>query len=337
MSTPISRVQGWGKRHLSLSYEESLLMTRGSIFFLAVIRACDEDHYHNNVLCRQLEALINLRELHIGRPSDYSDGMFSVFPNSFKLPGLTRLVLNDLVWLNNFKDVTHLGALRALSVVWEPPQYGPGAQAQDLSSLTALSALRSISLKSWHVDEPQDVSQLTQLTELALLNCSGRVLHLRPAVPMPNIIGATLTHAPTCQDMRYEKDSKFARWVLRHAADRFPNAEVMHLGTLGTSPAEVKSKENLREAAAVVDGRVEPLLAAAPRLRYLQFDLVLDIVDDALDKRCTTGSVSLESRVHVEVDGEGGGKLVKVWERSVEFYNHDPNNILVAEFHYCLE
>jgi uncharacterized protein YuzB (UPF0349 family) len=120
---------------------------------------------------------------------------------------------------------------------------------------------------------------------------------------MPNLAGVTLTKTPHHQDMRYREDSKFARWMLRHAAQVFPGVEVLHLGTLGSAPAAVTHERELSQAASVVDMHVRNLLAAGgnANLQYLQLDTVLNITEDELDKRCETGSVQLYATIEVPV------------------------------------
>jgi hypothetical protein len=153
------------------------------------------------------------------------------------------------------------------------------------------------------VEDHQDVASLQQLTELELEGMEGRIHFLKPTRPMPNLAGVTLTKTPHHQDMRYREDSKFARWMLRHAAQVFPSVEVLQIGTLGSAPASVGSESDLTHAASVVDMHVRNLLAAGgnAHLQYLQLDTVLNITDDALDKRCDTGSVQLYATIEVPV------------------------------------
>lgn len=248
-------------------------------------------HLNSNVLPM-------LRELHIGRPFSFGQQM-QINCSRIQLPQLTRLVLNEMVYFEEFNQLTHLSSLRSLAIAM--PAAGFEAQPQDLSSLSKLRDLRSLKIEYWEVDEPQDVAALQQLTELELEGMEGRVHLCKPTRPMPKLAGVALTRLPRHQDMRYREDSKFARWGLRHATEVFPNVEVLHLGTLGSAPASVSNDADLIRAAEYVDNHVQSLLATAGAhgLQYLQLDTVLNIMDDSLDKRCETGSVTLEATVEV--------------------------------------
>jgi uncharacterized protein YuzB (UPF0349 family) len=241
-----------------------------------------------------------LRELHLGR--SFSFGQHLDFdPRRLQLPQLTKLVLNEMVCFSEFDQFTHLKSLKTLALGM--PAAGFEAQPQDLSSLANLRDLRSLRVEFWQVENPQDVAALQQLTELELEGMEGRIHFLKPSRPMPNLAGVTLTKTPHHQDMRYREDSKFARWMLRHAAQVFPGVEVLHLGTLGSAPAAVDSESDLTHAASVVDMHVRNLLAAGgnANLQYLQLDTVLNIIEDELDKRCETGSVQLYATIEVPV------------------------------------
>ena len=250
-----------------------------------------------------------LRELHLGRPLSFGQQL-ELDPRRLDLPHLTRLVLNEMVSFGEFAHFTHLTSLQSLAVAM--PAAGFEAQPQDLSSLASLRDLRSLRVEYWQVEDPQDVALLQHLTELELEGMEGRVHLTKPAHPMPNLAGVTLTRLPHHQDMRYREDSKFARWCLRHAAELFPSVEVLHLGTLGSAPAKVNNEVELRRAAEVVDAHVVPLLATrmgVRTLQYVQLDTVLNIEDDALDKRCETGSVVLTALLDIPLDAvvNGGG------------------------------
>ncbi|KAL4529220.1 hypothetical protein Ndes2437A_g03729 [Nannochloris sp. 'desiccata'] len=241
-----------------------------------------------------------LRELHLGR--SFSFGQHLDFdPRRLDLPLLTKLVFNEMVCFSEFDQFTHLKSLKTLALGM--PAAGFEAQPQDLSSLANLRDLRSLRVEFWQVENPQDIASLQQLTELELEGMEGRIHFLKPNRPMPNLAGVTLTKTPHHQDMRYREDSKFARWMLRHAAQVFPGVEVLHLGTLGSAPAAVHSASELSQAASVVDMHVRNLLAAGgnANLQYLQLDTVLNITEDELDKRCETGSVHLYATIEVPV------------------------------------
>lgn len=241
-----------------------------------------------------------LRELHLGR--SFSFGQHLDFdPRRLELPQLTKLVLNEMVCFSEFDQFTHLKSLKTLALGM--PAAGFEAQPQDLSSLATLHDLRSLRVEFWQVEDPQDVAALQQLTELELEGMEGRLHFLKPNRPMPNLAGVTMTKTPHHQDMRYREDSKFARWMLRHAAQVFPGVEVLHLGTLGSAPAAVNNESELSQAASVVDMHVRNLLAAGgnANLQYLQLDTVLNIIEDDLDKRCETGSVQLYATIEVPV------------------------------------
>jgi hypothetical protein len=242
----------------------------------------------------------SLRELHLGR--SFSFGQHLDFdPRRLDLPQLTKLVLNEMVCFNEFEQFTHLKSLKTLGL--SMPAAGFESQPQDLSSLASLKDLRSLRVEFWQVEDPQDIAALQQLTELELEGIEGRIHFLKPNRPMPNLAGVTLTKTPHHQDMRYREDSKFARWMLRHAAQVFPGVEVLHLGTLGSAPAAVSMESELSQAASVVDMHVRNLLAAGgnANLQYLQLDTVLNITEDELDKRCETGSVQVYATIEVPV------------------------------------
>lgn len=318
-------------------------------------------------LSSQLEALVNLRELHIGQ-SWYQNMDFLTFcPDLPKLPGLTRLVLHEYVCIDEFARLTHLATLRALSL--NLGVHGWGAEPQDLvHSLTALSALRSVCIDHWRVEQPQDVSKLTQLTELKLRGCSGLVKALMPAVPMPNIISIALTeYFKAWRDIEFhspDEQLEFARLVLRNAPTQFPNAQVMHLGT----PSYCHWHSAGRPFSAVVtqvNGQVKQCLAAAPQLRYLQYDVLAMV-----DVQVVTWDLPMES-VHVvmgehayddasngygyDSDGDdgtlsvwkgdahlGGSSVeneVRVWGRSVQRntrVNMEGSDVYMAEICYSL-
>jgi hypothetical protein len=206
-----------------------------------------------------------------------------------------------MVCFNEFEQFTHLKSLKTLGL--SMPAAGFESQPQDLSSLASLKDLRSLRVEFWQVEDPQDIAALQQLTELELEGIEGRIHFLKPNRPMPNLAGVTLTKTPHHQDMRYREDSKFARWMLRHAAQVFPGVEVLHLGTLGSAPAAVSMESELSQAASVVDMHVRNLLAAGgnANLQYLQLDTVLNITEDELDKRCETGSVQVYATIEVPV------------------------------------
>jgi hypothetical protein len=170
---------------------------------------------------------------------------------------------------------------------------------QDLAALASLPALRALTVATWAVREQQELAALQQLTELHLEHWDGAARLIKPAAPMPNLRGATLDRSPTAQDMRYREDSIFARWALRRAAARLPRVQVLAIGTLGSAPAEVRTLEELRRAAAAVDEHVAPLLAAARELDYLQLNTVVNIMSEELDRRCEEGSVELPARLRV--------------------------------------
>lgn len=239
-----------------------------------------------------------LRDLHLGRPFSFGHHL-AVDLDRLDLPHLTRLVINEMVAFPAFAQLTHLSALRSLAVAMPAAGFEP--QPQDLSTLSSLASLRSLRVEFWQVEEPQDVAALQQLTELELQGMEGRAHLTKPNRPMPNLAGVALTRLPHHQDMRYREDSKFARWALRRAAGLFPGVEVLHLGTLGSAPNEVATQAELGAAARVVDAHVTALLAAGGTagLQYLQLDCVLNIMDDALDKRCETGSVALPATLEV--------------------------------------
>ena len=276
------------------------------------VKTCDADidetsiGFANTVLpCLTNNALPRLRELHLGRPLNFGQHL-DVDPARLDLPLLTKLVFNEMVVFGRFEQLTHLTALKSLAIAL--PAAGFESQPQDLSSLSSLRHLRSLRLEFWQVEDHQDVASLQHLTELELENMEGRVHLTKPSRPMPNLAGVTLTRMPHHQDMRFIEDSKFARWSIRHAAQLFPSVEVLHLGTLGSAPAEVKSTAELHAAAAVVDSHLRQLLtiAGAHSLQYLQVDTVLNITDDALDKRCETGSVQVVDHVHVAIGTVAG-------------------------------
>ena len=252
-------------------------------------------HLNSNVLPA-------LQELHIGRPFSSGQQMQIDF-SRIQLPQLTRLVLNEMIYFEDFDQLTVMSSLRSISI--SMPAAGFEAQPQDLASFSKLRDLRSLKIEYWEVEAPQDVSALQQLTELELEGMEGRVHLTKPSRPMPNLAGVALTRLPRHQDMRYREDSKFARWGLRHASEVFPNVEVLHLGTLGSAPASVNNDSDLLKAAEYVDGHVRNLLSTSGShgLQYLQLDTVLNIMDDSLDKRCETGSVRLIATIEVATLG----------------------------------
>jgi len=271
------------------------------------VRNCDSDMEETAVAFSQhvLPSLTStimpaLRELHLGR--SFSFGQLLEFdPRRLDLPQLTKLVLNEMVCFSEFDHFTHLKSLNTLTLGMPAAGFEP--QPQDIPSLANLRDLRSLRVEFWQVESPQDIAALQQLTELELEGMEGRLHFLKPNCPMPNLAGVTLTKTPYHQDMRYREDSKFARWMLRHAAQVFPGVEVLHLGTLGSAPAAVHSESELSKAASVVDMHVRNLLAAGgnANLQYLQLDTVLNITEDELDKRCETGSVQLYATIEVPV------------------------------------
>jgi hypothetical protein len=76
-----------------------------------------------------------------------------------------------------------------------------------------------------------------------------------------------------------------------------PPPQVLHLGSLGSAPAEVRSAAELRLAAAAVDRLAAPLLRGLWNLEYLQLNAVVNIMSDALDRRLEAGSLPLEAEL----------------------------------------
>lgn len=188
--------------------------------------------------------------------------------------------------LEAFTQLTHLTTLHTLRVCLSELEDDVMRHPQDISSLASLRSLRALTLETWAVFVPQDVASLQQLTELHLEGFDAAARLIKPARPMPNLRGATFTRSPMAQDMRFTEDSIFARWALRRAASRWPNVQVLHLGTLGSAPATVDTLEQLQQAAEVVDGQAAALLASAGPMDYFQLDTVMNIMDEDLDRRC---------------------------------------------------
>lgn len=293
----------------------------------------DDPLDYNMRLGRHMEALVNLRELHVGKSSYEDPQSYQLLPHFLNPPGLTRLVLNEYVLLASFAQLTHLATLRTLSMNFRVQEaFGP--HPQDLASLAALSALRFVNLSNWHVRRRQDVSQLTQLTELRLISCTGLTRGLRPTAPMPNIMKLALIESPKCTNNSvYGQDSDFTLWALRDAPKCFPNAEAMHLGTLNYNPDLVRGRSEFIERADLVDNYVKPFLVATPRVQDLRLDLFFDETLDDAFQRPSFPSHNLA----VEMDGSG---QLGVWKRSVSWTdkcNWDEEFLDIAEWHYCLK
>lgn len=294
-----------------------------------------------------------LRELHLGTPLDAAPIRFD--PRLIHLPQLTKLVLNEMMVVPSFSSFGHLSSLHTLHVATschvEPSSLADLGiheyQApQDLEALSTLQSLRSLKIEFWRVQQPQNVAVLTQLTELHLESLSGRVNYVRPSIPMPALKGVTLTAAPRRQDMRFIEDSKFARRLVQQAPVVFPSCEVLHIGTVGSAPAQVASRKDLEGALEFVDELVMPLLeeyssrkdsyevgtigsAAGGHdeqlFRYLQLDTVLNFVNHRLEDKCTDGTVQVDHIIKVNDVS---------WERSVGFVLCPEAEVQVAEFHY---
>jgi len=286
----------------------------------------------------------SLEELYLCKPSwDIEGSGIHLHMNLLNPPALTKLDLNEMIVFESFEEFTHMTALQSLSVNLDLYDYDPG----DVTTLTALKSLRSLTVTSWDVQECQDISVLTQLTELNLVDIRGDPLKAKPSCDMGGVLEVTFTQLPSGENMSYKRDSKFAIWALEHAVFIFPRAEVLHLGTLGAAPLNFDSVGQLRAAASSVDRKVTPLLSHSQCLMYFQLDCVFNITNENLDMRCDTGSLTLESSLEVERGGldasgprgvdTGAKKWCRQhWDRSVEFVSCRFSEILVAEFHYSL-
>jgi hypothetical protein len=293
----------------------------------------------------------SLRELYIGELSAQGIHFFGDF-RSLQLTHLTKLVLNGGIELTSdtFKSLSHLVNLHTLDMGLS---YHDTHLLLNINSLGAdcLPSLRCLRLDGWCISPtPIDISSsLTQLTELELKNVSGVPVPLaKTMAPMPNLKGITVSMLPWHPQWRFPgRDSRFARWVLPRIKYLFPEAEVVHVGTLGGWPRWIESMKGLSHAASIVDEYViqqgalagngarsfassnekeeEEEEISSSKLMYLQVDAVFIIENEIMLEKCETNRMPPFERT---------GLLNGTWDRSLEFKFSTKTEVVTIEFHY---
>lgn len=283
------------------------------------------------------ESHASLRELYIGELSIQGLHFFVDF-SSLQLTNLTKLVLNGGIQLsrNSFKSLCHLVNLHTLDFGMSYHETQP---LLDLETLGAdhMPNLRCLRLEGWCIyPDAIDISSfLTQLTELELSNMTGIPEPLaRTMAPMPNLKGVSLSILPWQSQWRFQgRDSRFPRWFLPRIQYLFPNAEVVHIGTLGGWPRWIESMKGLTHAASTLDEFIiqQGVLgegnarAVQNRLMYLQVDAVFAIENEVINQKCESNRMPSFERT---------GLLNGEWDRSLEFKYSIKTEIVTIEFHY---
>lgn len=292
----------------------------------------------------------SLHELYIGELSSQGIHFLGDF-RSLQLTRLTKLVLNGGIELTSdtFKSLSHLVNLHTLDMGLS---YHDTHLLLNINSLGAdcMPSLRCLRLDGWCISPtPIDISSsLTQLTELELKNVSGVPVPLvKTMAPMPNLKGITLSMLPWHPQWRFPgRDSRFARWVLPRIKYLFPEAEVVHVGTLGGWPRWIESMKGLSHAASIVDEYViqqgalggdggksfatsneneEGEELSSSKLIYLQVDAVFIIENEMMLEKCETNRMPPFERT---------GLLDGTWDRSLEFKYSTKTEVVTIEFHY---
>lgn len=277
----------------------------------------------------------SLRHLHLY--STNNDLLLRITPSGMVMKQLTSLKVDKNFEYSSFKVFTVLPCLEKLELVMDITNRDVFQHPQDIHVLSLLKDLRELKVKFWQLEVQQRIEELTQITSLQLLHLHGDAMLVRPAKPMPGVKDVAITDLTFRSDKRYKEDSKLARWCLGNTVEFFPDAEVIHVGILGSAPACVRDKGDLPRAAEMVDEqvRMRVLGKKARNLKYLQLDTVLNIKGEKLEKKCQDGGMDLSARV--VVGGGSGGGAGGCWERHVDFTFFINTLLTVAEFHYSLE